>query len=282
MRITIKLLLGMMAGLVGSGILFFGPLPMGDLFGYFLSTTLFLASTVYLAINLRQAFWKIAQSKDVVLTQRRDGFLEMAEAEYYTGWLKTKFGYHLMTDKNKEITTGKNVAIALDMYGPTVTPEHVAAVETFAKKHDIKSPAELEDLLGKWHRCKKCQWEGIPKPKTEEKEVEVGGIKQKETVVIGKICGNPECKGEDKDLEQMTPEVLTPFYKTVSLEPVRLLMKHSMNPSKAAVLTDRLARIKMGMNTKMTEFILRMFGLGIAGMFLLIGMGVMLKIAGIL
>jgi len=286
MNIVTKLILGCVAGLFGTGLLFFAPLPIpgdvGPLLAYIFSIMLFMASTMYLAVNMRQAFWKIAKSNDVVLTQRRDGFLEMAEAEYYTGWLKTKFGYHLMTDKNKEITTKKNISIALDMYGPTINPEHVQAVEQFAKDNKIKSATELDSLLDKWHVCTKCKWEGIPDNKTEEKETEVGGIKQVEQIVVGKICGNGKCKAEGDLLEHKAPSVLTPFYKTVSLEPVRLLMKHGMNPSKAAVLTDRLARIKMGMNTKMTEFILRMFGIGIAGLFLLIGMGVFLKIAGVL
>lgn len=248
----------------------------------------FLFTSLYLAVQMNQAYWKVAKSKDTLMIERRDGFYEMTDAEYYTGWLKSKFGFHLLTSKNKEITTGKNIAIALDMFGPTVSPEQVATVEAFAKKYNIQSATELEDTLDKWHKCTKCKWEGIPEPRTETETKEVGGIEQKIEKVVGMSCGNStaeahhKCLATDDELETATPSVLVPFYKTISLDSVKYLMKHQMNPSKAFILTDRLARIKMGFDTKLLEFLGKMLGFGLFGLFILVGLGLLLNFAGVI
>lgn len=289
MKTSAKILFGSVAATFATAVLFIGFGKLLDGVAYYIIffgvEGLFLLTAVYLATQMNQAYWKVAKSKDTLFVERRDGFYEMTDADYYTGWLKSKFGYHLLTTKSKEITTGKNIAIALDMFGPTVRAEDVAAVEAFAKEYKIQSAEEMDAVLDKWCKCAKCGWQGIPKPRTEERETEVGGIKEKETVVVGKTCQGmlkgKQCEGKDDDLKEKTPEVLVPFYKTVSLDNVKFLMKSMMNPSKAFTLVDRLARIKMGFDNKLLEFLGKCIGYGMVGMFVLIGAGLFMKFAGL-
>lgn len=267
-------------------IFFFTPIidgvAWGPLFSMIASLTIIAGIGGFTIVQSRQAFMKAVSGKNIVLTERRDGFFEWTKADYFTGWLKTKFGFHLMTDKRPEVTTGKNVSIAMDMYGPTITPEDVAAVEVFAKKHNIRSPVELEKLLLGWRKCDKCDWEGIPEPETETKTVTVGGISQEQEVVKTWKCGGKGCKGKGDDLIEITPSVLVPFYKTVSLEHVKLLFKYAMNPSKAMVLVDRLLRVKSAGDESLLHFLGRMIGLGLFALLAFAGVGLMFKIMGVI
>lgn len=281
--LTLKMMGGLVGGLMFPFIFIMLPIPGMDsytitLLALFFMTFEFGGTMLYLTVNMRKAFWKVAQSKDVILIDRRDGFREMASAEYITGWLKSRFGYHLMTDKKPELTTGKMVSIGLDMYGVTIKPEEVAAVEEFAKKNNITSPGELETVLDQWYKCSKCGWEGIPGTVTTQEEVTVGGIKEIQDKIVDYKCNGKDCDGKGENLEKITPSVLVPFYKTVSLESVRVLMKHQMNPSKTVTLVDRLAMIKRGMSEKILGFIGKMLGYGIFVLFVFVGIYLLLQL----
>ena len=284
MRSSVKLLFGSAAvALLSSvGFIAFGAMLNGvvSYIIFFGVLAAFLAVSVVYANQLSQAFWKAVSSKNVLLVQRADGFLEMTEADYMHGWFRSKFGFHIVSDKLKEVTTGKNIALALDEYGGTAGPEDLAAVEEFAKENNIKSAQDLDLALSNWHRCEKCGWEGIPTLVTAERESDVAGIKSKQIEIVGKKC--PKCEAGDEHLVQATPTVLVPLYKTVSLENVKYLMKKKLHPGKASVLVDRLVKVKTGFNDKMLDFLGHLLGYGVFAVLVFIGIGLFLKFSGLM
>lgn len=208
----------------------------------------FMGSTVFMAVFLIVTYmWTPAlvflraKSRGGILAEvpRRDNRTEFALGKNEDGVLRTKYGFHLISEGSvrQEAKSGVPLTLAPDGIGATLPKDVISIIHTLKSPpygfHDIDT---IERAVREWGSCGKCGYEGVLDMDTEEEKNDKGepiGVKFKNWK-----CPNPKC-GSTESVRNSDFKIDSPLFETKSVNDLKRFFRYSMSPRGIEELVSR-------------------------------------------